>query len=304
MSDFPNLCYYTDFDTFKLILEHGTLRFKESTKSNDKLDTNILYAELKELFNERYGADNSKSSQMQFLIGFFENTGYQNNSVPVVACFTEKDDSRLLWDAYTMHRADRKAERYNGVCIKFNEERIYNAMQKECDEEDIFLVSNIKYNKEARREYLNVCLDKFDREVEELSKDPNQSQDIIPERTIMFPSGRRKIAYKLKKCIVYPMMRFLQNLQLTSSLFKHEFWKEEMEIRALFSKRVDKLNVLSDGAHYYDVHITNDCIDKIILGPEFTDSDLADLKRQNNIIDVDLLRLDKSVGTGVITSDN
>ena len=31
--------YYTDFNTFKLILQNGTLRFKESTCSNDKLDT-------------------------------------------------------------------------------------------------------------------------------------------------------------------------------------------------------------------------------------------------------------------------
>ena len=31
--------YYTDYNTFKLILANGTLRFKESTSSNDKLDT-------------------------------------------------------------------------------------------------------------------------------------------------------------------------------------------------------------------------------------------------------------------------
>jgi hypothetical protein len=29
--------YYTDYNTFKLILKNGTLRFKESTSSNDRL---------------------------------------------------------------------------------------------------------------------------------------------------------------------------------------------------------------------------------------------------------------------------
>ena len=69
------LYYYTDFETFKLILSNGTLRFKESTKSNDKLDTNILYEELRDVFNERYGKDASKNAQIQFLMGFFENNG-------------------------------------------------------------------------------------------------------------------------------------------------------------------------------------------------------------------------------------
>lgn len=38
--------YYTDYNTFKLILTNGTLRFKESTSSNDRLDTIQLYNEL------------------------------------------------------------------------------------------------------------------------------------------------------------------------------------------------------------------------------------------------------------------
>ncbi len=45
--------YYTDFNTFKLILENGTLRFKESTSSNDKLDTIRLYTNLMEMANKK-----------------------------------------------------------------------------------------------------------------------------------------------------------------------------------------------------------------------------------------------------------
>lgn len=43
------LYYYTDFNTFKLILNNGTLRFKESTSSNDNFDTIQLYDNLFEM---------------------------------------------------------------------------------------------------------------------------------------------------------------------------------------------------------------------------------------------------------------
>ena len=302
MSDLPNLYYYTDFETFKLILANGTLRFKESTKSNDKLDTNILYSELKELFNERYGADSAKSSQIQFLIGFFEKQGYHNHSVPVVACFTEKGDSRLLWDAYTMHRADRKSERYNGVCIQINVEGFANAMQLECEESDLFLIMSILYDKESRRKFLNHKIDEFESSVEELSKDEDQTQNIIPTSRFIYPSGERGIELTLKKCIVIPMMKFLADLQMMSPLFKHEFWREEVETRVLFCKQKDSLNKYPYGAHYFDAHITNACIEKVILGPEFSDEDMQIIKAQDNVIDVTSLRFVNSVGTGVITS--
>lgn len=298
------LYYYTDFETFKLIMDNGTLRFKESTKSNDKLDTNILYEELKEIFNERYGDDASKNAQIQFLIGFFENKGYQNNSFPVVACFTEKADSRLLWDAYTMNRKDRESKRYNGVCIQINIEQLANAMQKECNENDLFIIKNILYDKDSRKRFLEEKLDEFDKSVEELSKDSDQDQDIIPKQRFIYPSGRRGIEVKLRKCIVFPMMKFLNNLQIMSPLFKHEFWNEEMETRALFCKQESGLEKLSDGAHFYDVHIQNEVFEKVILGPEFSNDDMKVLQAQDNVIDISKIQFVHSMGTGVITSRN
>lgn len=298
------LYYYTDFETFKTIMNNGTLRFKESTKSNDKLDTNILYEELKELFNERYGEDASKNAQIQFLTSFFENKGYQNNSFPVVACFTEKADSRLLWDAYTMHRKDRESKRYNGVCIQINIEKLAKAMQKECDENDLFIIRSILYEKCERKKFLEKKLDEFDKSVEELSKDSNQEQNIIPEKRFILPSGRRGIDIKLKKCIVFHMIKFLNELQILSPLFKHEFWNEEMETRALFCKQENGLGKLSDGAYFYDVHIQNDVFEKAILGPEFSNEDMKVLQAQDNTIDISKIQFVHSNGMGVITSQN
>ena len=44
--------YYTDYNTFKLILTNGTLRFKESTASNDRLDIIQLYKPIKDYIAE------------------------------------------------------------------------------------------------------------------------------------------------------------------------------------------------------------------------------------------------------------
>ena len=99
-------------------------------------------------------------------------------------------------------------------------------------------------------------------------------------------------------------MKFLNDLQIMSPLFKHEFWNEEMETRALFYKQGTSLKKLSDGAHYYDVHIQNDVFEKVILGPEFSNEDMSVLHAQDNAIDISKIHFVNSIGTGVITSLN
>lgn len=117
--DQDKLYYYTDFNTFKLILEHGTLRFKESTSSNDSLDTVQLYSSLLEMAKAKY-EESGISPEQKFYLDMVRHNGARSTRFSLVTCFTSKADSRLLWDAYTMHRKDRVADRYNGVCIEFD----------------------------------------------------------------------------------------------------------------------------------------------------------------------------------------
>ena len=98
--------YYTDYNTFKLILANGTLRFKESTSSNDKLDTLQLYDNLLKMAEEKLKEINLMPEQ-KFYFDMLKHNGAKSNRISLVACFTSKADSRLLWDAYTMHRKDR-----------------------------------------------------------------------------------------------------------------------------------------------------------------------------------------------------
>lgn len=100
------------------------------------------------------------------------------------------------------------------------------------------------------------------------------------------------------------MIKFLNELQILSPLFKHEFWNEEMETRALFCKQENGLGKLSDGAYFYDVHIQNDVFEKVILGPEFSNEDMKVLQAQDNTIDISKIQFVHSNGMGVITSQN
>lgn len=64
--------------------------------------------------------DANLKTEQKFYFDMLKHNGVKSSRVSLVACFTTKADSRILWDAYTMHRKDRAAERYNGVCIEFD----------------------------------------------------------------------------------------------------------------------------------------------------------------------------------------
>ena len=120
--------YYTDFNTFKLILQNGTLRFKESTCSNDKLDTVKLYQNLLEMAECEIEKNCNLEIEKKAFFDIVKYNKYESSRYNLVVCFTEKKDSRLLWDAYTMHRKDRQASKYNGVCIEFNKKHFVDLL--------------------------------------------------------------------------------------------------------------------------------------------------------------------------------
>ena len=143
MQDTTKLIYhYTSFEKLQCILKHGTLRFKESTKSNDILDTVGLVNILKAM--PRFRAPIDMTAFLNFLLGYYQRDSYTPSTISLVACFPKIPDSRLLWDAYTMHRpgntkclygSDKYCydipPKYNGVCIAFKQ----NKLQKMLDNE-------------------------------------------------------------------------------------------------------------------------------------------------------------------------
>ncbi len=300
--DKEKLYYYTDFNTFKLILEYGTLRFKESTSSNDKLDTVQLYNDLLEMAKAKYD-ENGISPEQKFYFDMLKHNGAKSNRISLVACFTDKADSRLLWDAYTMHRKDRVADRYNGVCIEFDKEQLVAAMEQQMETFDIVRCQKIIYGFDKIHISLDSILNRFSADVETLSKDEDQSQDII--KPIAIPFTKKELV--LKKCLVFPLLKLVDDFDAVAPYYKHSFWREECETRALLSikaggKKARELYTYTDGSRYFDLPISKDCITKVILGPEFSVEDTETVREIKGQILFDELLSVSSEGTNIITN--
>lgn len=201
--------YYTDFNTFKLILTNGTLRFKESTSSNDKLDTIQLYNNLTEIAKVKLEESNLPPEQ-KFYFDMLMHNGSASTRISLVACFTSKADSRLLWDAYTMHRKDRSAERYNGVCIEINKSQLLDAMEDSAPFFDVKKCDRIIYGFDRINPHLERILNIFSSEVETLSRDEDQAQNLIAP--IQIPLTKKELV--LKKCIVVPMLHLVDSFDI------------------------------------------------------------------------------------------
>lgn len=303
----PNhVYYYTDLDTFKLILEHGTLRFKESTSSNDLLDTKRLYDRVLPVLEKQMLSNVSQGPECEFIKNYTQTGHMGSTRVSMVACFTEISDSRMLWDAYTMHRKGREADRYNGVCLEIDTTELNKCIEKItiCDYK---MIMPIMYGDQNADQVVSLLMENFSKEVKELQKDNDQSQELIPPiRTQLFSTVYE---FNLKKCLVYPVINLLDGFDKLSPFCKHSFWNEEKEVRAVVSLKKAAIDVnggvqhySDDGQGYYylDLPITTKCISKVILGPEFTKTDMSTLKNRDYKIKIERIKKAKSNGTGVI----
>lgn len=193
-----NLIYhYTSFEKLQCILKNGTLRFKESTSSNDVLDTIGFVNILKEM--PHFKAPTSSTELLNFIIDYYQRETYAPSAKFLVACFSKIPDSRLLWDAYTMHRPGNQkcphgeekycneiASKYNGVCIAFRQDKLVEFLRSiEKANCDTTYVRSIAYGTNKIKIILNDWLKEAARKSIELSKDEDQSQDIIPPIHVM-----------------------------------------------------------------------------------------------------------------------
>lgn len=89
--DNSNLIYhYTSFEKLQCILKYGTLRFKESTSSNDILDTIGFENILKSMPN--FNAPGATAALLNFIINYYRWEGYHPSAKFLVACFSKIPD--------------------------------------------------------------------------------------------------------------------------------------------------------------------------------------------------------------------
>lgn len=305
--------HYTSFEKLQCILKYGTLRFKESTSSNDILDTIGFVNILKDM--PHFNATNATSALLNFILEYYQRETYTPSAKFLVACFSKIPDSRLLWDAYTMHRPGNlkcphgeekycyeAASKYDGVCIAFNRDKLEEFLHSEEGKKyDKSHVQSIAYGNIKIKNILNEWLKEAAHKSIVLGKDEDQSQDIIPPIPVI---GDTHMC--LKKSLVIPMLEFMQTVEAYSPFFKHAFWHEEAEVRAsllISNASLSKYDILeyADGVKYYDLEIPADCIDHIILGPEFDLQSFAEIDTHPEYkLRFRNFELKKSLGTGVI----
>lgn len=301
--------HYTAFEKFKCILENGTLRFKLSTQSNDILDTRYFV----DLLKESNLADLCESSEEVFALsnfcaGYFKSEIYHPKVAAYVVCFTERKDSRLLWDAYTMNRPKltetetESTPKYNGIIIGFNAEKIREFIRQYDDAPGFAgaYVQPIIYEKDQQLKLLGACFSELRAIYEAEKNNPDQSQNLIPPIQI----GNNVIS--LKKCLVEPMTFLINKIETLAPAMKHEFWQEEKEVRGILCRysfwgNKDGIEKGEGDNRYIDLPIKEDMIETIVLGPEFGDAEKQELESMTNAkIRFENIKHEVSKGTGVI----
>ena len=299
-----SLYYYTDFNTLSKILQNGTLRFKESTSSNDILDTIQFYEKFREMAEKRL-KERGLTEKWPLLSSALNKQEYESVRVSLVACFSKKSDSRLLWDAYTMNRKGRSSERYNGVCIEFAPDALKMKMNRSSNTFDFKSIKPIVYGYERVRTPLENVLYDFCVRVSGKSERSAHSQDSSKSARISVLT--ESMTADQKEIIARAVQELKNQFDKIAPFYKHEFWYEEEEVRALLSVKRESINdtvVRQDdtGALYYNLPIDYSCIKKMILGPEFSSEDYSQLSSIDGKIRITDIRTEQSIGTGVITN--
>ena len=299
-----SLYYYTDYNTLSKILQYGTLRFKESTSSNDILDTIQFYARFREMAEKRL-KEMGLNEKWDLLSTALTQQEYVGVRVSLVACFSRKSDSRLLWDAYTMNRKGRSSDRYNGVCIEFDPDALRERMRLSGDAFDYKSIKKIVYGFEHVKTPLENLLYDFCAGVSKRTEKPPMSQGRL--QSVQASALPEAMTADLREGAARAVRELKSQFDKIAPFYKHEFWYEEEEVRALLSvirESMDTEVVRQDnsGALYYDLPIDSSCIRKMILGPEFSSEDYSRLFSIDGSIRIAEIRTQPSKGTGVITN--
>ena len=311
--------HYTNFEKFKCIVQFGTLRFKLSIQSNDLLDTKYIVELIKRIDYFTDDQDASKKRLLEFLLGYYKRADYQSTFKAYAACFTGIADSRLLWDAYTVNRPfGGKLEKigYNGVCIAFKSDMLRKLLY-ESEAEKICnsgMLAPVFYKEQEQIIALDFLIKRAVDIFDAVKDDPDQSQDFVPTIKTGYQldfggirSEPHLFEIKLKRSIVETLGSFIESIDKTAPFFKHGFWSEENEYRAVLHRHIAIPNtggiVKGDiDNEYIDLPISKDFIDYVILGPCFSENDTKVL---NEIKDfkLEFSNLEKkySHGTGIIT---
>ncbi|MCT4632896.1 MAG: DUF2971 domain-containing protein [Firmicutes bacterium] len=261
--------HYTDDDNFVRILKNGELYLTRSTSSNDLMDTVYISKLLmdnaedifgdiisnkiiqKDKFNEKIFSRLVVDIFRKFMNDIISNNSNEERTNKCfVICFTDKPDSRFLWEAYAKDM---------GVSIGVEKEDL----EKYIHDKHAYISKNLidmKFSKVIydEKEQLNKLrklskkiFNKHYKDIEELS---SASKIVTFDWISEFDGEITKVNSQTKQITIRQwVVDFMEeyNIELLklAPFIKHPYWKEEREYR-LCVYRPLRSEVLNDLCYY------------------------------------------------------
>lgn len=319
------LYHYTKDDYFKSIIKDFKFRAVLSTQSNDDKDTVLL----KELFVSSFGGEIFKEiakqeghneSQMNILktilTGLFEqycddrDINFNMNErakKSFVICFTEKKDSRFLWESYAKNEGlnlmfeDREIESY------FRNNHIKRRSYEYCTFRPLIYKKEEQYKeirKILRRNY-DLYMKKDDDSLSNISTLLNTGYNWTDEKgKILHSSEGRTFLLTIKQKFVDFALNTISELLNIAPFIKHEFWEEEKEYRLAFYRTInneflDSVEKDEKDRYFIEVPFGKELLKEIKIGPK-SKYDIKTIDEQKYLAGYSKCKLDVSKGIGVL----
>lgn len=292
------ICHYTKDDNFNNIIKDYKFRAVLSTQSNDLKDTvlinELLINSTKKIVEEIVEASNEITVDgfTKILTGLFykfhddrtSNTSQNEKTKKCfVVCFTDKKDSRFLWDSYTKNK---------GVNLVFDDTKLrnylndYNKMQRIFE---YFKFDPVIYQPEKQygevKKIVNKNYNKYmknnDGSLSNISIPASYRLNFTDESgTVLYRGKRNDYLITLKTSFVNFATETINQLLDIAPFIKHAFWSEEREYRLTFYRTFqhDFLSeVMSDKKkddrgnnvtyYYIEVPFAKDLLEEVKIGP-------------------------------------
>jgi len=302
-----NIFHYTKDENFLNIINECKFRAVLSTQSNDYKDTillnELLIESTKDIIEEvlrdsDYFTLDGLIKILNDLFTQFNNDRKSNFSDDeksrkcFVVCFTDKKDSRFLWNSYTKNE---------GVNIKFDYTSLKSNMEEYSKNQrtfEYFKLEQVIYDYKEQIRMVKKIVNKNYNLYMKSSDDSLSNMSMLTGHKINFTDTNGNILYRgntsnylitLKKSFVDFAIQTINQLLDLAPYIKHSFWEEEREYRLTLYRAI-KCEYLSDVLidmkkddkgnkiiyHYIELPYDKELIKEVKIGPlsRFTKDDL------------------------------
>lgn len=286
------ICHYTKDRCVDSIMSNFNLRAILSTQSNDDKDTvllkdlliessgKIIEEILKTEKGDFYTVENLKNMLTGLFYKFNDDriSDFSSNGKSrkcFVVCFTDKKDSRFLWNSYSEN---------TGINFTFDSAKLRSCLESQKmlqNTYEYFKLDKINYDpdkqyREVRRivkKNYNLYMKKGDNSLSNITIPFSYRLNFTDENgKTLYQGNRNDLIITLKKNFVdfaiYTINEFLD----IAPFFKHIYWSEESEYRLVLYRRfqheiLTNVEVDDKDRYYINVSFDKELLEEIRIGP-------------------------------------